>query len=82
MSISVPNSVCWKFNVVIAGIRLVLVLGFLNAVMPHIDFEAREYDPNSRKMGALVTLPFKRIGKFTKCNTFRSLYVKFLRGRK
>ena len=50
MSISVPNSVCWKFNVVIAGIRLVLVLGFLNAVMPHIDFEAREYDPNSRKI--------------------------------
>merc|ERR1712037_996532 len=33
-------------------------------------------------MGALVTLPFKRIGKFTKCNTFRLLYVKFLRGRK
>ena len=52
---------------VIAGIRFVLVLGILNAVMPHIDFEAWEYAPNSRKTEALVILPFKRIGKFTKC---------------
>jgi len=53
--------------VVIAGIRLVLVLGLLNAVMPNIDFEAWEYAPNSHKMEALLIFPFKRIGKFTKC---------------
>lgn len=50
---------------VIAGIRLLLVLGLLNAVMPHIDFEAYEYAPNSRKMEAPVNLPFKRVGEFT-----------------
>ena len=38
---------------VIAGIRFVLVLGNPNAVMPHIDFEAWEYEPNSRKMELL-----------------------------
>ena len=73
MSISASNSVCWKYNVVIAGIRIVLVLGLLNAVMTHIDFEAWEYAPNSRKTEALVILPFKRIAKFTNCNTFRLL---------
>ena len=45
-------SVCWKYNVLIPGIRLGLVLGLLNAVMPHIDFEAWEYAPNSRKTEA------------------------------
>ena len=50
---------------VIAGIRLLLVLGLLAAVMLHIDFEAYKYAPNSRKMEAPVILPFKRVGKFT-----------------
>ena len=49
---------------VIAGIRLLLVLGLLYAVMPHIDFEAYEYAPNSRKMEAPVIFPFKRVGEF------------------
>ena len=50
---------------VIAGIRFVLGLGILSAVMPHIDFEAWEYAPNSHKMEAPVILPFKRVGEFT-----------------
>ena len=34
------NSIWWKYNVVIAGIRVILVVGLFYAVISYIDFEA------------------------------------------